>query len=164
MDFPYAIEHAQPTVCRDRNSPVFSGRPARIGRRGYVNFQVSEEYAERVMWRWGYSKDGVDKCREIARRLTWDYPTHGFIIDLTEAKEIGLKAQGLDAKSDSLSKEILQETTDYIVLAFPDTKDNQTDTSDSQQEDNKETHAHATEQGDETVERSPDGRPVAISP
>ncbi len=169
MDYPYAIKHAQPLFAAIV-SPLFSQvDPHELGDAGR-SLQVSEEYAVRVMRRWGYKKEGSDKCRKIARRLTWDYPTHGFIIDLTEAVEIGLKAQRLDSKSVALSQEILQETTEilqettgYVGLAFPNDNDCQTDTSDSQQEYSKEPHAHDTEKGDETSERSPDGRPHAIS-
>ena len=57
--------------------------------------------------RWGYSELGDKERWEIARRLTWDYPTHGFVIDLEEAKQIGLKAKRLDHECDEMCRETL---------------------------------------------------------
>lgn len=106
MDIPYAIEHAQPLFSAIV-SPLYSQvDPHELGNAGR-SLAISEEYAAIVMERWGYSDLKEKKRWEIAWRLTWDYPTHGFVIDLKEAQDIGLNAKRLDDESDILCQKIL---------------------------------------------------------
>ena len=106
MDIPYAIEHAQPLFSAIV-SPLYSQvDPHELGNAGR-SLAISEEYAMRVMERWGYSEMEDDERRWIVRRLVWDYPTHGFVIDLEEAKQIGLKAKRLDHECDEMCRETL---------------------------------------------------------
>ena len=124
MDIPYAIEHAQPLFAAIV-SPLYSQvDPHELGDAGR-SLDISEEYAVRVMERWGYSEIERDLIRQIARCLTWDYPTHGFVIDLTEAKSIGLKAHRLDSESDAICHEIIGSIDTYIDIGFPPTPDAQ---------------------------------------
>ena len=123
MDIPYAIEHAQPLFAAIV-SPLYSQvDPHELGNAGR-SLATSEEYAMRVMERWGYSDQNEMKRWEIARRLTWDYPTHGFVIDLKESQDIGLNAKRLDDESDILCQKILElldsaDTPRYIDIKVP---------------------------------------------
>ena len=128
IDIPYAIEHAQPLFAAIV-SPLYSQvDPHELGEAGR-SLALSEEYAMRVMGRWGYSEIEDIARRAIARRLTWDYPTHGFVIDLEEAQDIGLNAEKLDDDDDAVCQEILKQifsgTARYIGIEFPPTQDDQ---------------------------------------
>ena len=125
--------------------------------------QMSEQYAERVMKKWAYSQADDKKIWKIARRLTWDYPSHGFVIDLGEAREMGLQAKRLDPVSDSLGYSILQKTTRHIGLTIPDTNENQPDANESFQEKKQEQNNHVRIKGKDTDRRSPDGQPSTTS-
>ncbi len=65
-----------------------------------------EQYAIRVMLRWGYNED-PSKISDIVHRLVWEYPSHEFVLDLAEAQAIGLNAKLLDSSSEEISKRIL---------------------------------------------------------
>lgn len=115
MDIPQAIEQAQPLFAAIA-TPLYSQvDPHELGRSGSY-LAVSEDYAMRVMKRWAYADITDDAQRRIARRLVWEYPTHGFVIDLAEAREIGLRVEKLDDDSDSLCKDILAMSEDSIVF------------------------------------------------
>ena len=106
MDIPQAIEQARPLFAAIA-TPLYSQvDPHELGQSGSY-LSVSEDYAMRVMKRWAYADRPVDVLRRIARRLVWEYPTHGFVIDLAEAREIGLRVERLDDESDMISKIIL---------------------------------------------------------
>ena len=106
MDIPQAIEQAQPLFAAIATPLYRQVDPHELGRSGSY-LAVSEEYAMRVMKRWAYADSPDDAQRRIARRLVWEYPTHGFVIDLTEAREIGLRVERLDNESDMICKTIL---------------------------------------------------------
>ena len=105
----------------------------------------------RVMERWAYSKIGDDARWKIARRLTWDYPTHGFVIDLEEAQQIGLGAEQLDEKSDMLCHKILDTISIPIHIEFPLTRE-------AQINQGEQDEHHAQPKGENIAERSPDGQ------
>ena len=129
MDIPHAIEHAKPFFAAIV-SPLYSNVDLHeLGDAGRA-LAISEDYAIRVMERWGYSDIERKKVRLIARRLVWDYPTHGFVIDLFEAQSIGLKAERLDEESEAICWEILESTEDYINVTFPDAQGLQADSGD----------------------------------
>ena len=146
MDIPYAIEHASP-LFGAIVSPLFSQvDPHELGDAGRA-LQISERYAERIMKRWGYANIGDEDRQEIARRLTWDYPSHGYVIDLDEARDIGLNIHRMDPESDFLSHGIIKavesgETASFINLFFPDpnTQTDDNDSNESQETDNDTTH------------------------
>ena len=123
MDIPYAIEHAQPLFAAIV-SPLYSQvDPYELGNAGRA-LATSEEYAMRVMERWGYSEMEDDARRWTVRHLVWNYPTHGFVIDLKEAKQIGLKAERLDYDCDEMCREILElldsaDISGYIGIEVP---------------------------------------------
>ena len=106
MDVPHALDNARqlfPAIA----SPLYDQiDPRELGEMGRY-MSISEEYAERAMRRWAYSDLSYADRHEMARRLIWNYPNHGFVIDLVEAQEIGLKAERLDAKSDMICETIV---------------------------------------------------------
>ena len=158
MDIPYAIEHAQPLFAAVL-SPLYSQvDPHELGEAGR-SLAISEEYAVRVMERWGYAEIMADTRWQIARRLTWDYPTHGFVIDLTEAQQVGLNAHRLDDESDELCQNLLvicqtiikqskPKISHFVHIEFPNTPDNQTYGGENDVEP----------KGEETAERNPAGQ------
>lgn len=56
---------------------------------------VGEQYARQLLSRANYEES---KAQVIAQRLVWEYPSHDFLIDLHEAKEIGLNIEYLDER------------------------------------------------------------------
>lgn len=135
MDIPHAIEHAKPFFA-EIVSPLYSKVDLHeLGDAGRV-LAISEDYAIRVMGRWGYSDIEREDVQLIARRLVWDYPTHGFVIDLFEARSIGLKARRLEEESEAICWEILEsteDTEDYINVTFPDAQGLQADSGDERE-------------------------------
>ena len=115
MDIPHAIESSQPLFAAIASSLYGQVDPHELGESAR-GLSISEEYAVRVMERWGYSDLEAPDIRLIVRKLVWDYPTHGFVIDLKEAKEIGLNAERLDETSDSMSRAILDGIGSFIGL------------------------------------------------
>ena len=121
MDIPYALEHAK-SLFSGVVTPLYQQiDPHELGEFGRY-LAVSEEYAVRVMKRWSYRQQDPDNLRRLVSRLVWDYPTHGFVIDLQEAQELGLNAVELDSESDVLCKQILNMVGGYIGIGLPDSK------------------------------------------
>lgn len=90
--------------------------PHKLGEAGR-ELQIGEMYAKRVMHRWGYvGREDVD---QIVRRLVWDYPTHSFVIDLAEAKEMGLNAEELEEETDGLCRQILKSCDGCVGVFAP---------------------------------------------
>ncbi|HZO93060.1 MAG TPA: hypothetical protein VFB22_04775 [Candidatus Baltobacteraceae bacterium] len=71
--------------------------------RAHRSLSMSEEYGRRVMTRYGYADRPPSEVREIVRTLTWNYPSHSFVIDYEEAEEIGLRVRRMtDEMEDNL--------------------------------------------------------------
>ena len=88
MDIPHAIDHAKPLFAAVV-SPLYQQiDPHELGEAGRY-LSEGEEYAVRVMRRWGYKCRDEVTIRQIAHNLVWNYPSHGFVIDCKEALELG---------------------------------------------------------------------------
>jgi AAA15 family ATPase/GTPase len=76
--------------------------PSKIGsyRRSLA---VAEEYAKRLL-----NARKVANADKIAEKLVWKYPSHDFIIDRAEAREIGLPVVNLDLKQDEAFVDIVR--------------------------------------------------------
>ena len=164
MDVPYALDHAQPLFSAIVMPLYQQVDPHELGESSRY-LAMSEEYSMRVMTRWSYPDINDDVRRHIVRRLVWDYPTHGFVIDLDEAQELGLNAGELDEESDSLCKRVLEEVNGYIGIALPeiepveDSKDDErpvayTGEKDEEKENERDKGKAAT--GGEVVAAKPD--------
>ena len=53
------------------------------------------------------------------RRVVWDYPTHGFVIDYNEANLLGLSVSELDKLSVSLCEKVLSSNS-LTAVELPD--------------------------------------------
>lgn len=123
MDFPHAIDRTQqlfPAIV----TPLYQQiDPHELGEAGRY-LSEGEDYAMHVMTRWSYRHLTDVQRSLIARRLVWDYPSHGFVIDMEEAQDIGLNVYELESEPDLLCKKIvetIQSTTeDHISLFIPE--------------------------------------------
>ena len=84
----------------------------------------SEEYLLRVMDRWSYADQEENdeeerKTEDIAWSLVWDYPSHGFVIDIHEAKELKLRAERMDREAERLCLELLEATPSFVGIGMP---------------------------------------------
>ncbi len=144
MDIPHSLENSQ-SLFASIVQPLYSQvDPHELGNAG-SSLANSEEYAKRVMKRWGYSDKKDEYIWQIARQLTWDYPTHGFVIDLFEAQQVGLNARELEPESDALCWQILDKVDKYIGVEFLPSQDGENeedeeDVEDEQKGDNNEQH------------------------
>lgn len=112
MDIPQSIERAERLLAA-MVSPLYRQiDPHELGESGRYLAEI-EEYAFRAMRRWGYSGKSESEIRQIVRKLVWTYPSHDFVIDLTEAKEIGLNAEPMSPASEEISKRILDTATEF---------------------------------------------------
>ena len=126
MDIPYALEQAEPLLSAIV-TPIYSQvDPHELGEMGR-RLAVSEEYAKLTMRRWSYPEKDDHELTEMVDRLVREYPTHGFVIDLDEARNIGLKAERLDEESDILCKRLLRGVDGCVGLVLPSTQDSDHD-------------------------------------
>ena len=113
MDIPHALDRAHPMFAAIA-SPLYGQiDPHELGESGRY-LSISEEYAKRAMERWAYADLSDADRHRIAQRLIWGYPDHGFVIDLKEAQETGLKAERLDGECDRICREILSMSDDSV--------------------------------------------------
>ena len=113
MDVPHALDNARqlfPAIASPLYGQIDTRELGEMGR--YMS--ISEEYSMRVMRRWAYSDLSHADRYDMARRLIWSYPNHGFVIDLIEAQEIGLKAERLDAKSGMICETIVAASENSV--------------------------------------------------
>ncbi len=148
MDIPYALEHAG-SLFSSVVTPLYQQiDPHELGKFGRY-LAVSEQYAIRVMQRWSYKDRDVYALKKIVSNLVWDYPTHGFVIDLHEAKDLGLNAIALDKESNALCRTILDMVPGWFELTQPEsnpcpsTRDSET----TQEEDSKYARDQESNQG-----------------
>lgn len=79
---------------------------------------MSIEYGRRVMSRHGYASWTQTDIDTTLTRLTWKYPSHLFVIDSTEAKELGLSIQLMNDDREDDATRIVSETEKGFV-GFP---------------------------------------------
>ena len=118
MDVPNAMDRATPLFSAIVSPLYRQIDPHELGKSGMFLAEI-EEYAIRAMQRWGYKNEEEDKVLETVRSLVWDYPSHSFIIDLQEAKELGLNVSELDDESEALCEEILSHDDAQDILPVP---------------------------------------------
>lgn len=116
MDIPFAVEAARPLVA-DIVTPLYQQvDPHELGEaRRYLS--IGEEYCKMVMERYSYRNLSKKEIQKIVDKLVWGYPSHGFVIDLQEAKQIGLNVKPLDQKTADLCCELVSKV-DYCY-GFP---------------------------------------------
>ena len=124
MDIPHAIERVQPFFASIVTPLYQQIDPHELGEAGRY-LSISEDYAIRVMKRWGYPHLDIRAVRRIVKRLVWYYPTHGYIIDLEEAKEIGLAANMMDESCFALCQEVVNQVDTHIGVGLPESQSDQ---------------------------------------
>jgi hypothetical protein len=114
MSVKEAFHEAMPAVASTM-SPLYAKiDPSKIGsyRRSLA---VAEEYAKRLL-----NGRKVANADGIAEKLVWKYPSHDFLIDRAEAKELGLPIVYLDVNQDDAFVEIVRNIlrTGESIYAF----------------------------------------------
>lgn len=89
--------------------------PSKVG--GYRRaLAIGEEYAKRLLKR----RRARDADR-IVQKLVWGYPSHDFVIDAVELRELGLPVSRLPNQQEAILQPILDGMTDGIsIYGFPD--------------------------------------------
>lgn len=142
LDVPIAIKNAEPLFAAIV-SPLYQNVDLHELREFGRYLAQIEQYALRVMRRWGYINEDPSKIHQIVRRLVWEYPSHEFVIDLDEAQEIGLNAKLLDSSSEEISKRILGSGNEFGLGWLPN------ESVDLGNPDSKTLDKEAEEDGDE---------------
>ena len=90
------------------------------------SLDVGEQYGTRILTRYmGWDKE---KAKNVVRRLVYDYPSHGFIIDKEELSELGFTTEDMPVELEEISEAItlLLSTGDHsedqqVKLFIPET-------------------------------------------
>lgn len=105
MDLAYALNQVQ-RLLPPITTPLYQNVDFKDLSDSFRLLTVAEYYAREVMRRW--SPVDFDSIPGVVRTLVWRYPSHGYIIDLAEANDIGLSnAHPLAATLESLSASII---------------------------------------------------------
>lgn len=105
MDLAYALNQVQ-GLLPPITTPLYQSVNFKDLSDSFRLLTVAEYYAKEVMRRW--SPLDSDSINEVVGTLVWHYPSHGYIIDLTEANDIGLSnAHPLTPALESLSARII---------------------------------------------------------
>jgi len=70
------------------------------------------EYGKRLLSR--YVNIDATRINQIVDKLTWQYPSHGFVIDFEEAKSLGLNVFRLNNQQESLADTVLENTEAWV--------------------------------------------------
>jgi hypothetical protein len=102
MSVKDAFHDAMPTVATTMATLYAKIDPSKIGsyRRSLA---VAQEYAKRLL-----TARRVANAEKLAEKLVWKYPSHDFIIDRAEAREIGLPVVNLEARQDDIAVDIIR--------------------------------------------------------
>jgi len=76
-----------------------------------------EENSRSVMGRYSYKSKDSEDIETIINRIVWSYPSHGFVIDYEEAKELKLKVKLLDEEDDKATKKIVDSVDELVGFA-----------------------------------------------
>lgn len=78
---------------------------------------IGEEYSRRVMRRYSYKDSASADIETIINRIVWSYPSHGFVIDYQETKELGLNVSLLSEEDSETTKLIVDSVDELIGFA-----------------------------------------------
>ena len=90
LDVPHAIEHT-PKLLAPIATPLYQMIDYRQLGDAFRRLLISETYARSVMLRWSPLKDDRALIDKVIRKLVWEYPYHGYIIDFDECQNIGIR-------------------------------------------------------------------------
>lgn len=86
----------------------------------YRALDIAVQYGKRLMGRYGYADWREDRITELVEKLTWRYPSHSFVIDQDEAKELGLHVHCLEREREANLDEIIDNV--YVWVGFIETQ------------------------------------------
>ena len=117
IDSSNALEHAS-RVLSPMTAPLYQLVDYRELGDALRILSISEAYARGIMLRWS-PIDSNDTIDNIVEKLVWGYPDHGHIIDLAEARSIGLSnAKELDATLECLCESLIASQSEGIVKSY----------------------------------------------
>jgi hypothetical protein len=124
LDLDECIKHAINFV-RVTTGPLFSKLdPEKLGE--YTRaLSVGTEYGNRLLRR--YKNWDDEKVNEVLERLVHGYPSHDYIIDYIELKEIGLDAELFNEEEEQCCRKLfplILKDTDFISLVVPQNENN----------------------------------------
>jgi len=116
MDIPYALEAARPLIS-SLVAPLYQQLdPHEFGAsRRYL--ALGEEYSKIVMRRYSYPHLPQARIEAIVRRLVWDFPSHGFVLDLELVQELGLNAFPLEQETVDLCEQLTNSIVSCMGMA-----------------------------------------------
>lgn len=121
MDIPYALEKALPFISCIVNPLYQQVSPIELGE-ARRQLAVGEEYSKIIMARYSYSHLSAEQIEKIVKQLVWDYPSHSFVIDIEEARKIGLNVELLNDECANLCEELLAQVNGCFGFAPIETK------------------------------------------
>lgn len=118
MDMAHAIEHATGAVSPVAEALYRSVNYRELGE-AVQRLTIGEEYAKEAMRRW--SPLDEDTYEHVVRQLVWEYPDHGHIIDVAEARRIGLtNVERLPDRLENLCWGVAARQEPLAMVALPD--------------------------------------------
>lgn len=100
-------------------SPLYQQvRPLDLGEYSRI-LAVGQEYGRRVMSRYSYRNKTEDEVNNILQRIIWAYPSHGFVIDYDEAKELGLNVTLLDEQDEADASKLVALVEELVGFIGP---------------------------------------------
>ncbi|HKZ70756.1 MAG TPA: hypothetical protein VJ020_11790, partial [Anaerolineales bacterium] len=107
------IEEATPFISQLMSSLYAQIDPLYLGG-SFRSLDIAVQYGNRLMQRYAYSDWSEDKIKKLVDHLAWDYPSHSFVIDYSEAEEIGLKVKPLNGESGKNADAITEKMNVWI--------------------------------------------------
>lgn len=80
----------------------------------FRSLEIAGEYGLRLLEGRAYTDWGRERIQRLVNALTWDYPSHSFVIDRQEASKLGLKVKDLQGKNARAAESIVNTMTVWI--------------------------------------------------
>ena len=118
MDVAHTMEHATGALSPIAGALYNSVNYRELGE-AVRNLAISQRYAVETMRRWSPLDEEISEV--IVETLVWEYPDHGFIIDVDEARDIGLSnVDPMDFDLESLCYGVISSEGAFVYYALPE--------------------------------------------
>ncbi len=118
MDVAHTFDHVRELLYPIAN-PLYQSVNYRELGEASRHLEVSQNYARETMRRWSPLPEG--DTEDIVDQLVWGYPDHGYIIDIDEAKRIGLSiAEPIPLRLEELCHRVIREQESPVIFAAPE--------------------------------------------
>lgn len=118
MDVPHTMEHATGALSSIAGALYNSVNYRELGE-AVRHLTVSQQYANETMRRW--SPLDQASFEAVVETLVWEYPDHGFIIDVDEARNIGLSnVKPLGIELEALYYVVVDREESFVCYALPE--------------------------------------------